>query len=241
MPNTVYSNLTKEFTLNDLLKALGTLTEKIQVLRSKLSLPDDDARQLALFGIQEVLCGFGLTVHAITGSGLQSSQRTREEVIESFQNWVKIEKKNDQQLLEIVEKSWRLSIITLCHFKIDSLFQNLLKALNQKPKPSFGLNKKSLMKEITLPNPEEANKVLDALSSIRNSLHNNGIHNFEDRTHSFCGITYEFKKGKDIQCASFGHILNILDCSIDVIEQILFTQKIIDLHKVVDLYVQLNP
>jgi len=243
MPNSEYSSLTEDFSLNDLLKALGILMEKIQYLLSKLSLSDDDARKVALFGIQEVLIGLGLTVHAITGNGLKSSQRTSAEVIESFQNWYKIENKNDQQLIDMAAKNWRLSLVTLCHFKIDSLFQNLLKALDKNSRgKSFGVNKSILMGKITLPDPKNANEVLEAFTHIRNSLHNNGIHRHKNwGPTKLLGFTYEFEKDKAVCCASFGHILAALDRSIDIIEQILFTPQIQTLPKVDDLYVQLNP
>ncbi len=237
MPNSLYKSLIGTYTFDELLTAFSTLVTKIQVLREKLSFPDEDARQIALYGLQEILVGFGLTAHSIIW------QRTSDDVIKSFQNKAVIEGKTDEDVLSIVEKTWRLSLITLCHFKIDSLFQNLLKALGQEPgKNGFSKNKKNLMKKITPPEPEEVNKVLNTLTHIRNSLHNNGIHRGDTCDPiELLGCAYEFETDKVVCCASFWHIFTALDCSIDVIEQILFAPEIQALPKVNDLYVQLNP
>src|SRR3977135_4473096 len=121
-----YRELTVSYTLRRLLVGYRTIIDKVQCLRDSLNLPHDDARQVALGGIQEVLFAFGLTVHAISGVGLSPSPRNVDEVRASFRNYGSISDKTDEQLLTIVETAWRLSIVTLCHFKMDALVQNLL-------------------------------------------------------------------------------------------------------------------
>ncbi len=128
-----YNTLTTTFTLNGLLDSFKVLVDKIQTLRNKLPLPQDDARHVGLFGMQEAVIGFGLTAHSIAGNGLRSRQRSREEVLESFANYVTIEGRTPEQLLAMVESVWRLGLLTIFHFRLDALFQNLLTALGCNP------------------------------------------------------------------------------------------------------------
>ena len=72
-------------------------------------------------------------------------------------------------------------------------------------------------------------------------MHNNGIHRGVDwGPISFSDLTYEFRSDQDVRCASFGHILAVLDEVIDAVEQILFSHEIRDLCRIEDRYVVLN-
>jgi hypothetical protein len=231
-----------EYTIDNLLAAFKILLEKLQALRSKVGFPIDDARQVGLFGMQEAVVGFGLTAHAISGNGLKGRARTGVEVVESFDNYVTIEGKTSEDLVAITQRVWRLSLLTIFHFKIDALFQNLLTGLGEKPAIGFGANLNALTNQITLQDRQRVRDTLKTPTLIRNSLHNNGIHRFADWgpvTHH--GLIYEFNKDKDLRCASFGHILAALDVSVDALDEILQAPEITSLTRVEDLYVMLNP
>lgn len=238
-----YRTLTPTYTLQALLGRFGEVVSKLQSLRVVVAMPETDARQVALFGMQSVLLGFGLTVHAITGAGLRSRARTKEEVQESLTNYATVAGKTNEQLLTLTESVWRHSLLTLFHFKLDSLFQNLLRAFGTEPgKAGFGSNSKDLLCRITLTNPQRAAETLKAITSLRNTLHNNGIHRGPDwgpfEAH---GLTYEFTKDHDVKCASFAHVLAILDSTIDVLEEVLLSAQVKNLPTVEDRYVFLNP
>ena len=124
-----YRTLTPTYTLTALLEGFREVNLKLQRLRDSVGMPDSDGRQVALFGMQSAILGLGLTLHAITGDGLRSRARTKEEVEESLTNYATITGKTQDQLLTITETMWRHSLLTLFHFKLDVLFQNLLRGL----------------------------------------------------------------------------------------------------------------
>ena len=237
-----YRKLAGTYTLADLVEGFGEVTRKLQLLRDGVAVPKSDGRQVALFGMQSALLGFGLTVHAITGAGLNTRARTADEVRESFANYATVDGKTQDELLTLTESVWRHSLLTLFHFQLDALFQNLLRALGKEPeRTGFGTNCAGLLSQVTLVNRNCAKDTLDAATFLRNSLHNNGIHRGGNwgpfTTH---GLTYEFRKGFDVQCASFAHVLAILDSTVDVLKEILLSYEVRTLPTVEDRYAALN-
>jgi len=238
-----YRKLTGKYLLADLVEGFGEVTLKLQRIRDAVALAQSDGRQVALFGMQETLLGFGLTVHAITGAGLRTRPRTEDEVLESFTNYCTVEGRTQDKLQTIMESMWRLSLLTLFHFKLDGLFQNLLRAFGKEPGTTgFGNNRDDLLARVTLANHDRAKRTLDGVTFLRNSLHNNGIHRGGDwGPFTTDGLTYEFRKDYGVQCASFAHVLAILDSTVDVLEEIFLSSEVRALPKVEDRYVVLNP
>lgn len=238
-----YRKLVGKYTLVDLVEGFGEVVLKLQRLRDAVGMPISDGRQVALFGMQSALLGFGLAVHAITGAGLRTRVRTKDEVIESFTNYATVDGKTQEELLTSMETVWWHSVLTLFHFKLDALFQNLLRAFGEEPgKTGFGRNCDDLLARVTLVNHNCAKDTLDAVTFLRNSLHNNGIHRGENwgpfTTH---GLTYKFRKDYDVQDASLAHVLAILDSTVDVLKEILLSSEVRVLPMVEDRYVVLNP
>jgi len=193
--------------------------------------------------MQSALIGFGLTMHSISGNGLRSRARTKEEVEESFTNYASVEGKSHEEIKTIMESMWRQSLLTLFHFKVDALFQNLLTSFGTTPgKTGFGRNCDDLLGRITLNNRARAKETLNVITFLRNSLHNNGIHRGSDHgPFAAHGLTYLFKKDAPVQCASIAHVLAILDSTIDVLEEILVSAEVKSLPNVVDQYANLIP
>jgi hypothetical protein len=232
-----YGKLSDRFTFDDLLSGFREVLQKLQHVRSGLAVPESDGRQVPLYGMQEVFFGFGLTVHAIVRS------RNPDQVLDSFTNFGTFAGKTQDQLVTVAATAWRLSSLTLFHFKLDALFQNLLRAFGEEPgKSGFGQNSTALLAKVTLADPKRAKRILEVITDIRNSMHDNGIHRGSDRApFSAHGLTYEFRKDHDVRCASFGHILGITDSTVDVLEGILSSPIVKGLSKVEDRYAALNP
>src|SRR5450759_3234490 len=98
-----YRTLTPTYTLAALLEGFREVAMKLQRLRDAVAMPKSDGRQVALFGMQSAILGFGLTIHAITGAGLRSRARTKEEVEESFTNYTTVEGKTHEEILTMTE------------------------------------------------------------------------------------------------------------------------------------------
>ena len=237
-----YSLLTREYPLSTLVEGLVSVLQSLQRLRGRLALPDNDGRQVALFGMQEALLGICLTVHAISGAGLSSRVRSVAEVRESFRNLVTVAGKTEDDLLTHTETVWRLSVLSLFHFKLDSLFQNLLRALSVEPgRNGFGKNCNALITRLTLAAPAKDLEILAALTQVRNSLHNNGIHRGPDwGPLATNGLAFSFVRDSDVRCASFGHILALLNATVDVLEDVLTSPEIHAITTVPELYAELT-
>ena len=238
-----YQDLTVEYKLSMLLEGIRAVTTKLDNLKNRLEVPFDDGRRVGLSGMELTLTGLGLTVHAISGAGLRSTRRTLGEVQESFTNYVEIEGKNQEQLMAYPESFWRWSLLTIFHFRLDTLFQNLLRALGTDPgKSGFGANSNKLLELLSLSDEKQARNILAVATHLRNSLHNNGIHRGTNwGPFVLNGLSYEFQQDRDVRCASIGHILNVLDAIADVLADIFFSPEVRALPSVEDRYVDLIP
>jgi len=236
-----FAHLAIEYTFADLANGIREVAAHLQAVRDGIHVPESDGRQVALYGMQEVLLGVGLTVHSIAGIGLTSHTRMASEVKASFQNYAYVKGKDDAALFTIAETVWRLSVLSLFHFRLDALFQNLLRALGSDPgKSGFGANSKALLRLITLPDEDRVSSVLLCLTHVRNSQHNNGIHRgLAWGPWHGGGLAFQFFPDQPVQCASFGHILSVTDSAVDALADILSAPQIATLPRVDDLYANL--
>jgi hypothetical protein len=236
-----YQILNRECRWYDLLEGFHCVIQKMEDLRKSLSVPAHDARNVGLGGIIQILFGFSLNIHAITGEGL-TPKRSLAEVMDSFSNFWHFEGTSVAHSITLMVDSWRWSVVSLTHFKVDSLFQNLLSALGERPRSSgFGANQHKLFDLVASPRRDQCQLVLGAFTRIRNSLHNNGIHRGENWHYQGPKLTYDFETDVDVKCAGFGHVLGILDETTDVLREILNTSKVKNCPFVKDRYVMLNP
>jgi len=237
-----YAALTTNPVRLDLIEpAIGPLMNKIDGLRRRLiaaGIQDSDGRHASLSGMEQVLAGIMLTFHAIAGCHL-TPPRTFDQVLESFDRCLTVPPK---MALELAATHWCRSLLTLFHFKLDVLCQDLLTALGKAPgKSGFGQNIDALIKAITIPDPGSARDRLRTITAIRNTLHNNGIHRDSNFSITIDSISFEFKQNMPVTCASLGHILTGLAASIDVVDSILFSPEIASIATVVNLFNSVQP
>lgn len=126
--------------------------------------------------------------------------------------------------------SLRLGFMVLVHFKIDNLFQNILRELNDLPEQRGYWNLSDKILEISLIAKRGVEKdILTAFANLRNSLHGNGIHRTNDLEIMVDGLKFSFIKDEKVECASWQHILVALEANIDLLRKILLSNKIINL------------
>jgi hypothetical protein len=235
--------LSTTYTIDQLLDAFRELGDNLQRVRDKLKKPDTDGRHVALYGMQTAVVAYGLPLYAILGRGIKGAERTKEEVLASFSGYASIGGKSQDEILSVMETVWRLNLVAHIHFKLDSLFQNLLVALGATPgKSGFGQNRDALLSLVTLSDKAQTEQILNAFTFVRNSLHNNGIHRGAAwGPITVNGLTYDFKNNDGIQCASFGHVFALMDKVVDVLDEILHSHEITTLPQVIDRHVFLYP
>ncbi len=166
-----------------------------------------------------------LRVVAGYAMGLSSMlyNRSQEEIIKSFG---KNNLSNDGAR-QIVEDAWKNGMITLFHFRVDTLFQNLLRALGEyKDRAGFETMTKSLLASVGI-RDDYSRDVLLATGYIRNSLHNNGMHRGKSNLAvKMQDLNFIFVTGKRMECGSWQHIFAAMYETIEVVDRILATEKV---------------
>lgn len=133
----------------------------------------------------------------------------------------------------------RLGLVIFFHFKLENLLGSLLKKISNKKLNSLGRTFNELSQEIGLCDASNKSIIIKAFSSIRNSLHNNGIHNHASFSIKVGELDYEFTKDGVVQCASLEHSINLIQEIIDIIDEILEAERIKGIRKIIpDTYAE---
>ena len=174
---------------SELIQLFEDLNNQLAAAREALSLPDVDARHVGLRGMQLMLAGYFMGFNSMIHG------RTKEQIIESFgrTNF------EPDEALKCIEDAWKLGLLTLLHFKLDSFFQNLLRA-NGTYRERSGFAS-MVDQKIALATPvkrDYARNILLLTGYLRNSLHNNSMHRSADLQISFLDLDYDLRTRRSI-------------------------------------------
>lgn len=202
-------------------------TLKLQIVKEcKVKYTSQDARMVALDSIQMEISVTGMWITVLNSLAnkcmLNSGTLDEKEFLKSVGSNLSIKDTEIHMM-----NSLRLGFMTLVHFKIDNLFQNVLRELKSTPK-SWGYLRlcNAILKEASLPTDKMEKDILTVFANLRNSLHGNGIHRTENLNIRLSGLDFHFEKGKKVKCASWHHIIVALDNNINVLEKILLSDKV---------------
>lgn len=186
---------------------------------AEFDVEDQDSRLVALSGMQESVlsCGFWLsTYHSI------AEIHQDESMVQKYaHSSLSLEKTADIMLKQI-----RLGLVIFFHFKLENLLGSLLNTISNKKLQGLGITFTELSQEIGISDISEKAEIIKAFSSIRNSLHNNGIHTHSSFSIEVRGFNYEFTKDGVVQCASLSHSINLIQAITDIIEEILESEQV---------------
>src|SRR5438874_2064614 len=126
-----------------LLVLFDQLSAKLHAVRESLPYSNEEARHVGLRGMQLVLAGYA------TGFSSMIFDRTESQIIRSFGH----SNLSPTEASGTVEDAWRLGLLTLFHFKVDSLFQNLLRVLGRydQRRRSFSYLTNTLLEAVSIP------------------------------------------------------------------------------------------
>ena len=131
---------------------------------------------------------------------------------------------------DLLGKSGKLALAVLAQFQIENLLRNLHRELKLGP-PSIGFYRSALEVLNALGQPVDRLETLNVAARIRNSLHSNGIHHkqhvAEQSLVVLKGVTYKFEDGQKVECASWEHIAHALECSVEVLAEVLAHPRIV--------------
>jgi len=204
---------------------LFSLSDKISGLMEKTAananfdVTDQDSRLVALSGMQESVlsCGFWLSTYHSIAENHQDESMVRKYADSN----ISIEKTSKIMLDNI-----RLGLVIFFHFKLENLLGSLLDRISNIKLRGLVMTFTKLSNEVGLSDIPERADIIKAFPSIRNSLHNNGIHNCASFSVKVKKLNYEFIKDEVVQCASLDHSINLIQAITDIIDEILETEKI---------------
>jgi len=117
-------------------------------------------------------------------------------------------------------------LVIFFHFNLENLLGCLLNKISNIKLQDRGSTFTRLSQEIGLNDISENTKIIKAFSSIRNSLHNNGIHSHASFSVKVGKLNYKFTKEGVVQCASLDHSINLIQVVKDIIDEIIESKKI---------------
>ena len=201
--------------LNELSDKIFRLMENT-AKNANLEVTAKDARLVALSGMQEsvLACGFWLNTY----ENIANSKKDESMILQYAQSNLSLKKTAD-----IMIKQIRIGLFLFFHFKLENLFDCLLNEdvqgiLNKFNKLSSTIGLKDTDKKKA--------DTIKAFSSIRNSLHGNGVHTKDSFSVDVGQFNYRFEKGKPVGSASLPHCINLIRAIIDIVQEILESAKI---------------
>jgi len=215
----------------ELVPKLKKLIDKIESIRneivdiSSIDYDSQDARMVALDSLQIAIGAIGNWISSFYSLGeLYTNDGEFDE--EGFLKAVGSGVDLVQTELNMINHL-RLGFMILAHFKLDNLFHNILRHLNALPqrKGYWNLTNK-ILEECGIPNDGTEKDILTAFANLRNSLHGNGIHRTNTLQITIDELNFDFIKDERIECANWEHILVLLNSNIDILREILLSDKV---------------
>lgn len=216
----------------DIVKEFFVIIEKIEDLKkqivdkSKINYRSQDARLVALDSIQMNMQETGMWIKALNSLANECmiDEKTFDEnkFLKCVGSNLSIKDTEIRMLNNL-----RLGFMVLVHFKIDNLFQNLLRELNKTLGNTGYWNLcNAILNAASLPEKGGEKDILTILANLRNSLHGNGIHKGSNLNKTINGLNYSFEDGKIVKCASWNHIIEALSANVEVLSKILLSNEI---------------
>jgi hypothetical protein len=211
------SQFSEARTYRDLLHLFDRLGAQLNASRDALPYPDIDARHVGLHGMELVIAGYAM------GFSSMIKNRAKAEIIASWGET----NLDSEKARGIIEDAWKLGLLAIFHFRLDALFQNILRALGQnKRRPRFGDMIAIILDVAQTSDRVHAHETLLLLSYLRNSLHNNGIHRGKELRVKLLDMEYDLKENGVVDCASWNHVLAAISETINLLDEILASPAI---------------
>lgn len=225
-----YSNFDQiVYDLQSLNQTIEDIRQKI-VTVSGVSYASQDARHIALEGFQCDIGACGNWIGVLMGLKCLSKDKFGNNWDEEYRKLIGTGLPSGQAE-DLMLDYLRNTLTTKVHFKIENLFSNILKALSVKPPKGFWNISNAMLEQAGIDPKGKEKNTLAALANLRNSFHANGMHNNDYLSVDINGIRFKFCKGKPVECASWKHIILIMQANISVLESIIFSNNVSNLRR----------
>jgi hypothetical protein len=137
-------------------------------------------------------------------------------------------------VIEHIEIHEKLFFTVAVNFNVELLVKILLQELRQSGvTDGFYKVAQELLTELAITNSSSKLLILNTIARIRNALHSGGIHTKDDvPQYTIKGQTFEFRKGSQVDCASWAHLCTAFDAIIDILDEIVKSSRVSDIARV---------
>lgn len=208
-----------------LIQQLENIKQEV-VKNTGLDYCSQDARLVALDSLQMNMAATAMWINGLnslanfcTADGVFNKNQFLNSVGSGFEPT-----KTEDEMFKVL----RLGKITLIHFKIEGLFWNLCSHLNLlAPKKKYGFwELTEFIYKACKNNDGDARNSLIALTQIRNTLHNNGVHRHPSLDLQVGQFRYQFISGELVNCASWEAIMNLLHFNVIALQEVLLSEEV---------------
>lgn len=211
--------------LQSLIQAIEDIRQKI-VTVSGVSYASQDARQVALDGLQCDIGACGIWISTLMSLKVLSQEKYKDNWEEEYRKLIGTILPSGQAE-DLMLDYLRNTFTTKAHFKIENLFSNILKALPATPNGcGYWHISNAMLQEAGISTSGTEKNILTVLANLRNSFHANGMHSKDDLSVDIDGLKFEFRKGSRVECASWEHVIVIMRENISVLESVLLSNSV---------------
>ncbi len=224
--------------LEEVFELYQNIHYKLSEIKTKSSYPDDDNRK-DIFGVLNSQVIFLQTLLHVMDtrrisiqdpSFLNPFQFKAIFGISIFESWLDTE-------FQIIPK---ISLMTTWNFLIENFFKSLfLKIDSNYISKGYYSIVQGIITQTEISDPDTKIKTLYTLALYRNALHNQGVHlpsdsRWDDFSIHVKNTVFSFTKGKKIEI-TFSELAVLLDATIDILDEIINSQKIQDITEKIPL------
>lgn len=177
------------------------LAREFSELVDSLGLPDQDARSVALRNASH-LAGAATMILNVLDVGTRSSE-------DDVRALLGLVDGSTQVAANDLEKFARIGMVTLVQFQIENLLANLVRALGPMPSRAYSRLVDQVL-DLTVLSTQRTRTALLIPSWIRNTLHNNGIHEGPEARVQVHGHSFRFRNGRRFSQAGWGEVVHAL-------------------------------
>lgn len=171
-------------------------------LRTELGYSDEDARSVALSNIGSIASSTQMVLNLLDSWTIGNPQV--KQAIPQLLGIQDATERSAKTAEHRLHKTSKLGLALLGQFQIENCLKCLAREfVLPEVNEGFYLLARALLKKLLLPSDQL--DILNVPALIRNSLHANGIHRGHggrDSLITIYGVTYEFRDGKAVSCAS---------------------------------------
>ncbi len=193
------------------------LAREFNELADSLGLPDQDARSVALRNASH-LAGAATMILNVLDVGTRSSE-------DDVRALLGLVEGSTQVAADDLEKFARIGMVTLVQFQIENLLANLVRALGPMPRRAYSQLVDQVL-ELTVRSTRRARTALLTPSWIRNTLHNNGIHEGPEARVQVHGHSFRFRNGRRFSQAGWGEVVHALRAELRTLERIMSSPRV---------------